>query len=1231
MNHLNRLLLPTFIVALMLFACQSKIEISPGNSALDFAVPVTKELILPEAKPINWRFYPADSLPKSATFNLDIHKLPSKPFSSNSFTALKKPPTASSFDWNKLPKQTISSDSLQYEPVKYRRFALPKPLITAAAQPSITGRGTAGLTRLSSNEGLIGNKIDVITEDKEGNAWFATEKGLTRYTGTQFESYNFFGKDVVGTTEAVCDLEWDSEGRLIAFASITGIYRIDIYAGIVEHYEFSNGYGRSTIDRNGSILVPKLRSGLFRLDMENRRIAKIRFWRDGKEQKNAYGVQKDKAGNFWVGFNDHISIIDSGFTSYRRLGVPENLPINYAFDFDEDPSGNVWISSYSKGAFSVSLKEQKIRHLGLDQGFGTISALDIFIDDMDRKWFATDDTIIIYDEKKATYKKVLSGVRISYLTYPSSGIKGSNGMIWLGTSIEGVYLVDPKGLLTDHFDSKDGLADNEIWGIEEDSKGRIWLSSYDGINIYDPEKELVYLYKFPSKKFPDNHRGIKKIGPDLFLLASEGGIIIIDIKANSLTRFYPELKGNVTTYFSGFIDNDGAFWFAGGDGLLFYDHKKKIFKEFTQKEGLSANMVFAALRDQKNRVWLCTQNNITLIDPVANTFRTLTVADGLMSKKSSMILEAQNGDIYLGNDAGISLLDSELKTITNIGPENGFLPNVHYDMVESNGRIHIGTENGITILHRPADPQKSWQFFNYSKSAGIPYNDYNQNTAYVAANGDVWWSAAPITTVVHQDLILDSTLPRVNITALNIMDEQGEFLNRAALRSRLNDNDSIWFGDKLYTGGNLPEDSGYMKKNNIRWDSLQNGFRIPAGLELPFNQNSLHFRFSNPSPIARDKIKYRFILEGYDDAWSDITDKTISRIYYNLNPGNYTFKVITRGLNGRWSEPAAFSFTIRPPWWQTWWAFLLYALAAITIIYFTVRIRSNMLQKENRILEKKVQLRTQALNHKMDELKAAQNQLVQSEKMASLGELTAGIAHEIQNPLNFINNFAEVNQELLDEIYQEIENNDLNAIKDLAADIKSNEEKIFHHGKRADAIVKSMLQHSRGNNNLTKEPTDINKLADEYLRLAYHGLRAKDKSFNSGMKTNLDENLPLVNIVPQDIGRVVLNLLTNAFYAVSEKKKQNPENYQPMVTVGTQKRDDYVEITVTDNGDGIPEKVKEKIYQPFFTTKPTGQGTGLGLSMSYDIVTKSHEGQLIVESREGEGSTFTILLPIKSN
>lgn len=289
------------------------------------------------------------------------------------------------------------------------------------------------------------------------------------------------------------------------------------------------------------------------------------------------------------------------------------------------------------------------------------------------------------------------------------------------------------------------------------------------------------------------------------------------------------------------------------------------------------------------------------------------------------------------------------------------------------------------------------------------------------------------------------------------------------------------------------------------------------------------------------------------------------------------------------------------------------------------------LEKEQ-LPEEKIKELSAQLQQSRQELKTMQGQLIQSEKMASLGELTAGIAHEIQNPLNFVNNFSEVSIELTNELKEEINKLQIPAeqkenIEAIANDLIQNQEKINFHGKRADSIVKSMLQHSHASANI-KEPTDINLLTDEYLRLSYHGLRAKDKTFNATLQTDFDTAVSKINIIPQDIGRVLLNLFTNAFYSVMQKKKMQQQGYDPVVSVKTRKTNDGVEICVRDNGLGISKKVLDKIFEPFFTTKPTGQGTGLGLSLSYDIVTKGHNGKFDVHTEENEYAEFVIRLPV---
>jgi signal transduction histidine kinase len=526
-----------------------------------------------------------------------------------------------------------------------------------------------------------------------------------------------------------------------------------------------------------------------------------------------------------------------------------------------------------------------------------------------------------------------------------------------------------------------------------------------------------------------------------------------------------------------------------------------------------------------------------------------------------------------------------------------------------------------------------WDIYNIS--TGYPVKDVNRESLYItrlrqpfgsqADSGFIW--AGTGDKVIRFDpaaIVKNTRPPAVFIRSVSIGESS---INWYGINKIYEDSLLIIRQEAMVFGKLLSakvRDSLYEKFSDISFDSITPFYQVPQNLVLPYRHNRVIIDYGAIETNRPFMVRYQYLMEGYDNEWSPVTDK-MSASYGNLSEGNYTFKLKAMSPEGVWSEPIAYNFKVLPPWYRSWWAYGFYALAIISVITIYVRMRTKSLMRQKLHLEDKVNLRTAQLEQSISNLKATQAQLIQSEKMASLGELTAGIAHEIQNPLNFINNFSELNKELLTELKDEIVNGNFAEVAAIAEDVIENQEKIGDHGKRADAIVKGMLQHSRTSTGV-KEPTNINVLTDEYFRLAFQGMRARDKNFTATTETDFDENIGQVNIIPQDIGRVLLNLFNNAFYALSEKKKMHPEGYEPLVSVKTERSGNSIKITVRDNGMGIPEKVKEKIFQPFFTTKPTGQGTGLGLSLSYDIV-KAHGGELNVASKEGEGSVFVLMLP----
>jgi signal transduction histidine kinase len=547
-------------------------------------------------------------------------------------------------------------------------------------------------------------------------------------------------------------------------------------------------------------------------------------------------------------------------------------------------------------------------------------------------------------------------------------------------------------------------------------------------------------------------------------------------------------------------------------GLSRLDRDGKTFTHFSVKEGLSGNKVSCIFKDRSGNLWFGTDGGASRLDPDGKTFTHFTKKEGLSNDDVSSIFEDRAGNIWIGTSVGLNILSAKslLKLSANNSTEAALFKSYTYE----DGLLGTGCD-----------------------------------AIFEDKNGTIWISTSDRLTAYHPEGDKPDTIPpNIQLTGIALFNEKIPWVN---------------LEQKKDTNIVLPNG---VNVGHFKFDSLSKWYNIPEHLSLAYNNNFLTFNFIGITTKSPHQVKYQYKLEGLDDNWNALTNRN-EAVYGNLPPDNYTFKVKAMNSDGYWSKEVSYNFTIRPPWWRTWLAYTLYVLAFVGAVSWFIAYRSRRLRLENRILEEKVIQRTVQLEQKsteleksLNDLKSTQSQLIQSEKMASLGELTAGIAHEIQNPLNFVNNFSEVNRELIEELRiknakLKIEDDEINELLD---DITQNLEKINQHGKRADAIVKGMLQHSRVSSG-QKEPTDINALADEYLRLAYHGLRAKEKSFSAKFETDLDPSIGKINIVPQDIGRVLLNLINNAFYAVSEKKRNAGENYQPTVLIQTKKIENKIE------------------------------------------------------------------------
>ncbi len=651
-----------------------------------------------------------------------------------------------------------------------------------------------------------------------------------------------------------------------------------------------------------------------------------------------------------------------------------------------------------------------------------------------------------------------------------------------------------------------------------------------------------------------------------------------------------------------FEDDKGVLWIGTfGNGLCRFNRENGSFKRYpfqfsdlsnnqkaTDNHILNDGVIYTICEDKAGILWLGTNssgaNRFNRDSATFVPYRNQWLNTNVVTK----IFEDSKGHIWIGTHAsGLLMYDPATHLSKRFSEKEGLLYDGVLGINEDNSKhLWITSDRGISVLDL-----ETYKIDHFNNANGLPEETENSVFFKTSQGRFLMQCNNGFIDFDPEKLKPDTTLPIMHIESVDIIKTQ--------------------------------------TKNAGQTDSVINCYGIDK-VRLQYNENRIAFNYVGLQYQNSALNQYAYRLEGYDDAWIQAgTRRTVS--YTNLSPGTYVFHLKGANSDGVWNpQEQTFTIIIAAPWWNTWWAYIFYALVLGGLIWAFVAYRSGKLRRENKVLEEKVAYRTGQLTQSIDDLKSTQAQLIQSEKMASLGELTAGIAHEIQNPLNFVNNFSEVSNELIDEMNLEIDRGNYGEVKPIALDIKQNLEKINHHGKRADSIVKGMLQHSR-NTGGTKEPVDINALCEEWLRLSYHGLRAKDNSFNATIQTQFDPALSdpasMVFVVPQDIGRVLLNIFNNAFYAVNEKEKELRKHYIPEVLVSTKKSANQVLISVSDNGNGIPPNIVDKIFQPFFTTKPSGQGTGLGLSLSYDII-KAHGGELKVESKEGKYSAFIIELPL---
>lgn len=1094
-------------------------------------------------------------------------------------------------------------------------------------------------TNFNSNHGLIHNLVNCIIEDSKGTIWFGTYGGVSKYDGIRFENF---------TTE---------QGLL------------------------SNSVVKIKEDKKGNLWMATLEGvSKYTPPTASDTAAKKRFTnytkKDGLMDGGIDDIVIDHLSSLWLCGDNGISklssdAIDNNQNSFEDFGSSFGLPEKSVRSLCVDKKGNIWagtdgiISRYTPAKNNVVESYQLFTAM---DGLVDTMYFDSFCDSAGNLWFGSKDGVLKYNEEDNTFMNFTLAHGLT--DNEVRGITEDNtGSIWFATLGGGLCRYDGQSVIS--YNKNQGLQGKAVYASVLDNKDDLWIAPSDvGIvkfGISEPQNKEKTFTTFTSDQglLSDEYYGaVADSADNIWFCSSEG---ISKINATTIVNFTNQQglpSGSINSLSK---DKAGNIWLSTFDGgVSKFDGKS--FTNFSTNEGLVHKTVWSIIEDSDGIIWIATRGGLSRYDPQTSDpsapngyFMNFKKEQGLPDDKLSTVMQDQYGNIIIGSwGGGLSVIKKDrAKKLSpsnteyinepifeNFSSSNGLPNDVVYSIVEDrHGNLIVGTSEGLTVFKNGIKDgfdnikRKDLEIFN--AKTGYPIKDIsNNNSMLIDAAGVIWAGTGDkLVRFDYSKVLRNSKVPTVLIQSVAINNEPISWRSLNASRRKKESKSSY---PNAITAASLDElnsfernltateiDSVFKNSKSIHFDSVSPFQSIPFHLSLPYAKNDVNFDFVAIITTRPALVRYKYMLEGNDTKWSTATNKTTAT-FGNIKEGSYTFLVKAQNDTSPWSEPVAFQFTIRPPLHRTLAAYLLYGSLLLWLVYAVDKYqRKRLLRKErNRNLQKELE-QAKKIETAYTELKSTQAQLIHSEKMASLGELTAGVAHEIQNPLNFVTNFSEVSVDLLKEMREKIYKDNIDGAKGMVTDIIHNLEKINHHGKRADAIVKGMLQHSRSSSGI-KELTDLNALCDEYVRLSYHGLRAKDRSFNAKIQLDFDKSIGKINIIPQDFGRVILNLLNNAFYAVNQRrvltKSSKTSDYQPLVSIATRKDANKIVITVSDNGNGIPEAIRSKIFQPFFTTKPPGKGTGLGLSMSYDIITKVHNGQLEVQSIENEGTTFSITL-----
>ncbi len=1078
--------------------------------------------------------------------------------------------------------------------------------------------------------------VTAMTQDPEGYMWFGTKRtGLYRYDGYDIVPY----KNQVSNTnslsyDAVESLYADKDGIIWIGTFGKGLDRFDPATGRFTHFRSSPADAGSLANDTVICITEDSRhnlwlgtyGGVSRLDKKTGKIISYKHNENDNTSlscNQVRAVYQDREGTIWIGtgsgFYENDSCSRAGlnrldsrtgkFTHYfHDKNDPTTLTDNRVRAIYEDRKGVFYVGTAGDGLHIMDRNTGKFTRLLYDpkhperlsrpplrHNLGIADDHITFIneDATGALWIGSFNGVNRYDPvtKKVQYFPSLSDSssptpdNVAWMTFTSN-----DGVFWLSTIGQGnIYHADPFLKKVSHYDVGD-----QVNCIYKEAPGTLWIGTqFSGLIKKDRSNNSQKSFPFPGIT------AIRPAGNNKLWIGTIAGLFLFDTKTERSGLADPKIPGesaNENIVSSLFVNKKGDLWIGSTRGLTYFNSKEKNFSHFMHTPHDSNSIadlpLTSVLEDNAGRVWMGSQTDrgISTYDQHSKKFKHYLEGRGI----TGTILQDASGTIWAGTHDGLYRYDTVAANFIPFreaaaGASLNYILNL---LEDEDQNLWVVTGKELLRINK-----KRNEIIHFGINEGVkPNTGYGGTNVGAGDHGIFYGDQTGYYDFNPGALTVNRRPPQILLTDFAIKDQD----TIGDLHQRL-----------------LTNDDPIKLRHN---ENVFSFYAVPV-------------HYSNPPD---NKLMY--MLDNFDNNWREAAPGQ-KLYYFNVSPGKYTLRIKAANGNGIWTQKNI-AIVVKAPWWRKWWAIATWVVLLAGMVWLFIEYRSRSLVKEKHLLEQKVNLRTQEvvaqkeeISNQRDQLREAleglqntQAQLVQREKMASLGELTAGIAHEIQNPLNFVKNFSEVNMDLLKEIHEAMNNGDTAETQELFNYLEENTGKVLEHGMRADSIIKGMLHHFRSSSH-TAELTDVNDLVDECLRLTYHGLRAKDKSFNAVFNTDYAENLPQINIIRQDVGRVFLNIFTNAFYAVSEKKKLlNDTAYDATVSISTKQLNDNIEIVIKDNGNGMPQSVVDKIFQPFFTTKPTGQGTGLGLSLSYDIVT-AHGGEIKVETKEGEGSAFIIRLP----